>query len=326
MTLNEGDVRTLRRYLLGGLAPDAQARLETRLMTDTDDLDDLVRCAEDELIDDFVRGDLSTEDRESFRQRFFNTAERRSKVAFARALERSVERRTAAEAPPARSRRRPRILAFRPKLPAFVGKPAWGLAMAAALTAVAVGAAWLFVGYHDIEGELAELESERRLLSERVSTAEERLAAEQDRSEKIAGQLEEQRSRSAELRKELDSVRAAPTLSAIASVWLSPGLVRGGGEIERVILPAELSLVRLLLDLGIDDYPTYRAALLDADGGELWTQAKLEAESLRGRVAVAVTLPASLLPAGDYVIRLSGVTSGGDSELVGRYYLRALTE
>jgi hypothetical protein len=125
----------------------------------------------------------------------------------------------------------------------------------------------------------------------------------------------------------LEASRVAESVSgAVATVWLAPGLLRGEGEVERILLPADATLVRIQLDLGIDDYASYRAALHDADGEEVWTQAKLAAAILDDKVAVTVTLPAEILPRGDYYIRLSGVSASSDLELVGRYYFRVLEE
>ena len=93
---------------------------------------------------------------------------------------------------------------------------------------------------------------------------------------------------------------------------------------ERLIIPPESSLVQVQLDIGVDDYDSYRAALNDANGDEIWTQSQLSATAAAEKVAVNITLPAEVLPNGDYYIRLSGVSSSGDLELVGRYYFRVL--
>jgi hypothetical protein len=87
-----------------------------------------------------------------------------------------------------------------------------------------------------------------------------------------------------------------------------------------------LTLVRLRLDIGVDDYESYRAALHDAEGGELWTQSQMTAETSGERTVVVLTLPSQLLPRGDYHLRLSGLSTGGDFELVARYYFRAIVE
>lgn len=128
-----------------------------------------------------------------------------------------------------------------------------------------------------------------------------------------------------QLREELAIAQGSATETA--SVWLEPGaLTRGMGEIERLIVPADATLVRMHLDLGIDDYESYRATLGSGTGDEVWSQSQLQAEELDERVAVTLTLPAELLVPGDYTIRLSGLTISGDYELVGRYRFRALQQ
>jgi len=124
-------------------------------------------------------------------------------------------------------------------------------------------------------------------------------------------------------------------IAAVALAWLFAGNLhlreelagaRGMGEVERLILPADSSVVRIHLDLGIDDYESYRATLRDENGDEVWSQSKLQAATLDGKVAVAATLPTDILAPGDYSIRLSGFNGSGDLELVGRYRFRALRQ
>lgn len=120
---------------------------------------------------------------------------------------------------------------------------------------------------------------------------------------------------------------AQQTTTEIASVWLQPGaLTRGIAEAERLIVPADATLVRMYLDLGIDDYESYRATLGIETGDEIWSQSQLRADELVEGVAVTLTLPAKLLVPGDYTVRLSGSTTNGDYELIGRYRFRALHE
>jgi hypothetical protein len=95
---------------------------------------------------------------------------------------------------------------------------------------------------------------------------------------------------------------------------LASGLLRAEGSLPRIAVPPDAAVVRLLLDLPGDDYPVYRAVLLDDEGEEIWAASKLRAEVAGGRAAVALLVPAELLPRGDYQVKLSGVTSGGERE------------
>jgi hypothetical protein len=82
----------------------------------------------------------------------------------------------------------------------------------------------------------------------------------------------------------------------------------------------------LLLELPDDGYTFYRAALLDIDGDEIWSQSKLTAESTEDQVAIAVLVPAALLAHGDYQMKVSGVTKSRDLESLASYTFRALPD
>src|SRR6266571_6673550 len=79
----------LRRYLLGRLNEEEQQAIEEALLAD-DELFDLLASAEDELIDDYVSGALSAEERKGFEGFFLSTSERQRKLSFAMALRRYI--------------------------------------------------------------------------------------------------------------------------------------------------------------------------------------------------------------------------------------------
>jgi anti-sigma factor RsiW len=83
------DQRSLKQYLLGQLSQEEQRQLEVRLLNDQQFLVELL-MAEDELIDEYLDGSLSEQDREKFEQHFLATTERREKLTFAKALRRYV--------------------------------------------------------------------------------------------------------------------------------------------------------------------------------------------------------------------------------------------
>lgn len=79
----------LRKYLLHDLAEAEQERVELRLLTDKE-FRRRAAMAQDDLIDDFVAGNLSGGESESFRKHFMTTPARRHKLNFAAALDRYV--------------------------------------------------------------------------------------------------------------------------------------------------------------------------------------------------------------------------------------------
>jgi len=91
---NRNDELLLRRYLLGRLAEEDQRVLERQLMTDAD-LFDHLRRAEEELIDEYVSGQIPTEDVQAFESRFLGNVRRQDELQFAGALQRHLAERYA---------------------------------------------------------------------------------------------------------------------------------------------------------------------------------------------------------------------------------------
>lgn len=99
----------IRLYLLGRLEPGHRfQQVEERMLTQDDYYEELL-IVEDEMIDLYLAGALSPDERESFERHFLKTPERRRKLNFARTLRRYV----AGVPRPAPPRRRPWTL-FQP--------------------------------------------------------------------------------------------------------------------------------------------------------------------------------------------------------------------
>ncbi len=75
----------LTRYLLGELADDQESAVEQRFFGDADFLEEL-QATECELIDCYVRGELSSERNQRFEAHFLSSPSRRKRVEFAYAL------------------------------------------------------------------------------------------------------------------------------------------------------------------------------------------------------------------------------------------------
>lgn len=83
----------IRKYLLGNIqVEDERRKIEERLMLDDDYFEELL-MQEDELIQDYVDDQLSTDERQKFEKHFLISEERRDKIRFARALRRYINER-----------------------------------------------------------------------------------------------------------------------------------------------------------------------------------------------------------------------------------------
>src|SRR5688572_2230465 len=92
MSTTPGIDAVLRSYLLGTIAPEVRDEIERRLFSDDPIFWEHMCLTEDELIDDYVNGDLDSEETRHFERCFLTTEERREKLAFSRALKAHVDR------------------------------------------------------------------------------------------------------------------------------------------------------------------------------------------------------------------------------------------
>jgi hypothetical protein len=83
------DYDTIKGYLLGQTPAEDESELEARLLTDREFYEE-VSIVEDELVDRYLRGDLSASEKERFESHFVSSAERKRKVRFARALRKYI--------------------------------------------------------------------------------------------------------------------------------------------------------------------------------------------------------------------------------------------
>lgn len=143
MSPNPNDADVLRRYLLNTLDQESVDAVERRLFSEDRVFFRRLCLAEDELIDDYVRGELDGEAAGAFEQHFLCTGERRDKLTFARALDEYVEGRQA-----------PRQ-GFWQRLRVPVAVPSWAMAAAAVLLVALSGVVWQVAGIQTRPAEIA---------------------------------------------------------------------------------------------------------------------------------------------------------------------------
>jgi tetratricopeptide (TPR) repeat protein len=85
MTLSDDEKRRIRSYLLGELAQEDARQLDDRLLRD-DSFAEQVGFVEDEIIEDYVRRDLSAGEAERLEKHFFTTPRRRRSLEIVRGL------------------------------------------------------------------------------------------------------------------------------------------------------------------------------------------------------------------------------------------------
>ncbi len=324
MATEPNSERLIARYLLGELPEEQQVEIEDRAFQDKDYLASIT-LVENDLIDEYVRQELSETERRRFEDRFLASAERRKRVEFARALASVASEAAVAEQPS----RAPAAISWRDSFEAFFRglNPAGKFAFAAIMLLLLVGGAWLLTETLRLRSQRTRLQAENQSRQSERQALEQQVEAERKRNEELAarlGQEKQQREQSDQSLRQLSETRDTTTPTprpVIASLTLLPGISRGGGEKPSLVLLENARLVRL--QIGIDPEEQYRAfaaELRTVAGRQIWTRENLTAHSRRGARSISITVPATALKPGEYELKLSGVTEAGGTEDVGFYY------
>jgi hypothetical protein len=275
----------LVRYLLGQLPEHEADRLDELSVTD-DAIALRLRTTENDLVDAYVRGNLTGERRERFQTFYLSSPHRRRRVEFATAFQAQLhgaELETSAKSsqPAASGSRIDRT----DRGPRAGRLAAWALA-AAAIIAVAAAS------YFAVEN--------RRLRQEIVQVQAARDAA----------------VRTAE------GLRTPIPVPALQPFLLLP-MRRGAGDTPTVAIPNGAADAPFRLRLEFDDFPGYVVALKRSSTGQIvWRSGRLSAASADAARHVDVRVPAAAIDPDTYTFELSGIAPGGAAEFVTSYAFR----
>ena len=346
----------LRQYVLGELDDERRGEVEERLVVEPD-LFELLGPTEDELVEDYLEDVLTPKERVAFERHFLTNEDRRWQLGFVRLMKEhsssmspdATERDLVSLADPIVERRNdgatahtlagggstieargePRGMSWARfiRRTGFVGRvQLWSAALAASLVVVVAGSGSFFVRERSLGRELERLRAEHEQEQGQRRDLQMRLGRLTAQAQALQTEVEAERQRrvTIETARVPEQVRetALPASQAAPMFALATGLLRSGGSMTRVAIPADAPLIRLRLELQANDYPLYRAVLYNAQAEELWVQSQLTARADDRGAAVTITLPSKLLPRGDYQIILSGFDRGQQPERAAAYSVR----
>jgi hypothetical protein len=275
------------RYLLGEMKEEEKTALEQGVVGEEDSFEQ-VAAVEDELIDDYLSGALTAEERDRFEKVYLGSSERRERVEFARALHRRLSE---------KSRTSP-VAPFSPRVP----RPFNTLLAAAAVLFGAIG---LYFAWTSIE-----LRRENGSVSRRDQDLSRQLSEVQNRADRLQRDLERQQTEMARLSEQLANLQSQAAKAV--SFVLTGGLVRDGGTLQTLQIPAGIETVRLTLPLSDASYVSYRAVIQTPEGKTVWKGDA--APTVPGARSLLFTVPARALASGDYILSVAGITASGRSE------------
>lgn len=286
------------KYLLGHLTEEEQVEVEDRAFAD-EDYRSALEGTEADLIDAYVRGELSPSDRRSFELRFLIVPERRRKVEFARALAT-----IASESVPKESQAAGRLSLLQLFWPS---NPGVQFAAGIAVLMIVAAGAWLVSENAASRARVASLEAERRGFEAREQALRRQLSDEQSRAAALASQNRQP--------------AQTDRVPLIASLVLVPGVSRSQAQVERLVLSPAAQMARIEIQLEPrDDFPRFRAELRTKSGDEVLSQGNLQKRKSGPGFAVSIDVPASVLAVGEYELALKGIAADRSRQDVGFYY------
>ncbi len=309
----------IAQYLLGS-STDAE-RLDELSFTD-DEFAARLQSVENDLVDAYVRGELSGQALENFNLHYLSSPHRRNKVQIAGGLKDVLNRPVAPEHSAVVESPRSLWAAIRQYF--LVPKLGLQTGLAAALLVILAAATWLAVINSRLRQQANQSQTELVNLQRRERELHEQVASQRSADSEKTKELTDLREQIAELqRKTSEPQREQPApprkSSSIVSFALAPQM-RGAGQISTIAVPEDADYVSLQLDLETGNYAAFRSELKTQPGNQIvWRSGKLRASDAGTSKVVAVRLPASLLKAQRYIVELSGISSDGKAEVVGRY-------
>lgn len=292
------DEALARRFLLGQLPPEEQERIEELAFEDVDTFA-FLETVEDELIDEFIQGDLSAEEKQRFENHFLSLPGRRNNLQVSRALQQHLD------TIKIRDSKRFSLRAW------FSLKPWWfrlALTATAALVFVII-AIWIYVRGREVTHPVP------------LQAGPGKPAAKPSPEFKVSPVMEPTTPPVHAENKPKNLPPEKPKKSPSTYALLSPSAAVRGEDVQHLAVPPGTPSVTLELALITErSFRKYEAALENEAGTLLKRWSNLKAEQLTSGRALKIAVPSALLKHEEfYRIVVSGVSAKGETEVVAQY-------
>jgi len=286
------------RYLLGKMSDPELAEFESQCFADNEIFEEM-SSLENDLIDSYVRDELSAGERQEFEEGYLTSPARRANVEFARALAGHLS----GPAVSAATQPQP-VPGTKSAASSFLFQtPIMRVAMGALAVAMLAATTWLIAANRQLHRDIDSLQAQQ--------------AESWQREQALRRQIADLNTQPRETTVPTHHDLPEPD---IISLVLTPGMGRSSGEPKALVLPPATLMVRLQLLIAHDDYPAYRATVETAEGSRVWQKKGIKSQTGReGARSVTLGLPPEALKPGDYLVKLGGVSASGQIDDVEDY-------
>jgi hypothetical protein len=327
--------QTIVGYLLNELSEADQESFEEAYLKD-EGLFEQLRSIEEELIEDYVKRDLSRRERRLFERRYLVSERRRASVEAARQLVEVCSLLASSQAA-ANDTSGSKWYSAGLRLWTLTKQHFAQVGVVATVILLLLGSG-LVIELSRLHRRLAAVNEERKVFEQQAEEAERQLAHERE-------QFIEERRHNIALREDLRNINKRLGRSAdepeksqapkdiIVLLTLMPG-IRSLGNLDRVVISTRTSLVELRVNLERRETAnllSYRMVVKAVEGdSEIWAQERIRPRQYRSTQYAAVKVPAERFTSaggGDFTLTLGALTAGGkEYEEIERCYFQVISK
>ena len=305
------------RFLLGKLTDEERADVEREFFRSTDSFENIL-IAENSLTDAYVSKRLSPDDRRLFEKRLLINPRQMQKTAFAGTLVKYASQQPVEDVGVSTSESKFSTIFAR----LFSGQPLFSYSLAAAVFLLLIGVVlwWTSAGSRRLaDDDLAKAPASGEMPDKgsNDNTVEQILSVGPDRQISVKEITPE----TEHAKPILVTKPTQPEISRslISTILLPLGSTRGAEGAKVFVVPKKTDLVNLKLGFESEHFSSYFAVVETVDGQQVWSGKIRKSSKNDDSNTVILTVPARLLPRGDYIITLKGLAKGGAYDTVSDY-------
>lgn len=312
----------IRRFLLGEMSDGERAAFEDRFIAEDADLFDRIGVVEDELIESYVRGTLSSHEKTKFEKNFLTGKNRRARVVFTREMFDKLDAEKAATAK--KTEAAAENSSVLSSLLNLFKTPRIVFGAGFAILVLVFGLWFLVLKKSGSENEIVRQttpnvtatpqingNNQNAALNTTTATNTNINSANNPEANKTPAAI------NAENSNKLTPKETAPK-PVVATLALFTGTVRSEGKTSELNLTKDVTGANFVLNLESSDYKTYRAEIVDADGSVVYRSGRLTPR----KNTVNAYFPTARLKRGDYFVKLYGLSAAGAEESAADFQFR----
>ena len=338
MSEQSPDESVIKAYLTGTLSKEDTERLDELSVTD-DLFADLLTMVENDLVDAYVRGELTESSAERLKSEYLTTRSGRQKLGFAQALAGFSEKHTSEQS--AKSKQPFPVLPAKQRDWAWFSESSkfifgtwsrWAAASAAVILLVL--GVWLTYDVIRLRWQISRNTPANGVQRQNPQNAQKALPGESNtngaerqepnsanpQNDRVEKQKTEEQQRTTQKITPSKPRGLGAGQASVASFILTPQM-RSVQQTQTVTVPAKTSVVELHLQLEPEQFSRYRVVLVDKSNQTLLRTGAIKANGSGDNKTLNIRVPAALLKPQSYALQVYGL-SAGKSETLNAYLFR----